>query len=75
MRCRTVVLGPQVHNHSIVAPGRVAETVECIADDLYVDHLVQVDNGMVQRIDLPELTFRNNRKVIGSCLRTLIKNH
>jgi hypothetical protein len=75
VRCRTVVLGPQVHNDSMVASGRTAETVECIADDLYAEHLVQVDNGMVQRIDLPELTFRNNRKVIGPCIRTLIKNH
>jgi hypothetical protein len=37
-------------------PGRTTETVECIADDLYADHLAQVDNGMVQRIDLHELT-------------------
>ena len=38
------------HRYTIVVwlvPGRTTETVECIADDLYADHLVQADNGMV----------------------------
>lgn len=58
--------------HTIVElllTSRMPGTVACIAGDLYADHLVQVDDSLVQRIDLRELTQRNNGKVFGSCLR------